>query len=74
MSNNAENRVERIQKIMKKDIKRLADLYDEITDIVKRVHVLGVELGIIQTALKTDKVMEELADREMKENVDKKDA
>lgn len=74
MSNSAENRVERIQKIMKKDIKRLADLYDEITEIVKRVHLLGVELGIIQTALKTDKVMEEYADREMKEIVDKKDA
>jgi|LSQX01.2.fsa_nt_gb hypothetical protein len=74
MSNSTENRVERIQEIMKKDMKRLTDLYDEITDIVKRVHVFGVELGITQTALKTDAVMEEYADKEMEGNADKKDA
>lgn len=47
----SENKLEKIEQQLGRDIHRLTELYDEISTIVKRVHLLGMEQGSIQTYL-----------------------
>lgn len=47
-----DNRLDNIEKQTERDIKRLAELYTEISEIVTRMHLLGMELGSIHTFLK----------------------
>ena len=47
-----DNRLDKIEKQTERDIKRLSELYTEISEIVTRMHLLGMELGSIRTFLK----------------------
>lgn len=47
-----DNRFDKIEKQIERDIKRLAELYTEISEIVTRMHLFGMELGAIRSFLK----------------------
>lgn len=46
-----DNKLEKIEQQLERDIRRMTELYDEISTIVKRIHLLGMEQGSIQTYL-----------------------
>ena len=46
-----DNKLEKIEQQLERDIHRLTELYDEISTIVKRIHLLGMEQGSMHTYL-----------------------
>ena len=45
------DKLTKIEKQIAKDVHRLAELQEEMTRIVKRIHLLGMEQGAIKTYL-----------------------
>lgn len=44
-------KAEQIEKQLERDVRRLTEIYEEISEIVKRIHLLGMEQGSAQTYL-----------------------
>ena len=57
------DKIRRIETSLERDLKRLPQLYDEITRIVERVHLLGIEVGAIKMAMKVSKGADDVGDK-----------